>query len=83
VAQLSKKDLHHSPKKGSVAQLSKKDLHHSPKKGSVAQLNSALDFGSSGYRFESCRGHKKNPARKCWVFNFNKQSKFILNCGYN
>jgi hypothetical protein len=26
--------------------------------GSVAQLNSASDFGSEGYRFESCRGHK-------------------------
>jgi hypothetical protein len=25
--------------------------------GSVAQLNSASDFGSEGYRFESCRGH--------------------------
>jgi len=29
------------------------------KNGSVAQLNRALDFGSSGYRFESCRGHKE------------------------
>ena len=27
------------------------------KKGSVAQLYSALDFGSSGCRLESCRGH--------------------------
>jgi hypothetical protein len=26
--------------------------------GSVAQLYSALDFGSSGCRLESCRGHK-------------------------
>jgi hypothetical protein len=25
--------------------------------GCVAQLNSASDFGSEGYRFESCRGH--------------------------
>ena len=23
----------------------------------MAQLNSALDFGSSGYKFESCQGH--------------------------
>ncbi|MEN9440885.1 MAG: hypothetical protein RLZ33_961 [Bacteroidota bacterium] len=46
-------------KKGSVAQLSRKELvaPQSQKHGSVAQLNSALDFGSSGYRFESCRGH--------------------------
>ena len=27
--------------------------------GSVAQLNRASDFGSDGYRFESCRGHKQ------------------------
>ncbi len=25
--------------------------------GSVAQLNRASDYGSEGYRFESCRGH--------------------------
>ena len=25
--------------------------------GSVAQLNRVLDYGSSGYRFESCRSH--------------------------
>ena len=25
--------------------------------GSVAQLNRALDYGSRGYRFESCRNH--------------------------
>ena len=28
-------------------------------KGSVAQLNRAFDYGSKGYRFESCRGHKE------------------------
>ena len=27
--------------------------------GSVAQLNRASDYGSEGYRFESCRSHKK------------------------
>ena len=27
--------------------------------GSVAQLNRASDYGSEGYRFESCRGHKE------------------------
>ena len=27
-------------------------------KGSVAQLNRASDYGSEGYRFESCRDHK-------------------------
>ena len=27
--------------------------------GSLAQLNRASDYGSEGYRFESCRSHKK------------------------
>ena len=27
--------------------------------GSVAQLNRASDYGSEGYRFESCRSHTK------------------------
>ena len=26
-------------------------------KGRVAQLNRVADYGSAGYRFESCRGH--------------------------
>ena len=25
--------------------------------GRVAQLNRVADYGSAGYRFESCRGH--------------------------
>ena len=29
-------------------------------KGPVAQLNRASDYGSEGYRFESCRGHSSN-----------------------
>ena len=29
------------------------------KNGLVAQLNRAFDYGSKGYRFESCRGHKE------------------------
>ena len=29
--------------------------------GLVAQLNSALDYGSRGYWFESSQGHYKNP----------------------
>ena len=29
--------------------------------GSLAQLNRASDYGSEGYRFESCRNHKFNP----------------------
>ena len=31
--------------------------------GSVAQLNRALDYGSRGYRFESCRNHKRNTRK--------------------
>jgi hypothetical protein len=31
------------------------------KKGLVAQLNSALDYGSRGYWFESSQGHKIKP----------------------
>ena len=31
--------------------------------GSVAQLNRASDYGSEGYRFESCRGHYKKKRR--------------------
>gem|GEM_PF-2711681 len=31
--------------------------------GSVAQLNRASDYGSEGYRFESCRGHHKKKRR--------------------
>ena len=27
--------------------------------GRVAQLNRVADYGSAGYRFESCRGHEK------------------------
>ena len=27
-------------------------------KGRVAQLNRVADYGSAGYRFESCRDHK-------------------------
>ena len=34
-----------------------------PQNGLVAQLNSALDYGSRGYRFESCRGHKKRVSK--------------------
>ena len=32
--------------------------------GSVAQLNRASDYGSEGYRFESCRNHYLNLTTK-------------------
>ena len=38
----------------------KGDLHQ---KGLVAQLNSASDYGSEGYWFESSRGHKKGTKK--------------------
>ena len=42
------------------------------KSGLVAQLNSASDYGSEGYRFESCRGHDKHKATldKVWFLYF-------------
>ena len=33
-------------------------MHSQQANGSVAQLNRVLDYGSSGYRFESCRSHE-------------------------
>ena len=30
--------------------------------GSVAQLYRVADYGSAGYRLESCRSHEKNAA---------------------
>ena len=44
-------------------------LYKATAKGLVAQLNSASDYGSEGYWFESSRGHnnKENPS-KHWGF---------------
>ncbi len=33
------------------------------KDGSLAQLNRASDYGSEGYRFESCANHIKKSCR--------------------
>jgi hypothetical protein len=41
--------------------------------GPVAQLNSALDFGSSGYKFESCQGHRESFILG-WSFLFLKSN---------
>ena len=30
----------------------------------VAQLNRVADYGSAGYRFESCRDHKKDYLKR-------------------
>ena len=40
-------------------------------RGRVAQLNRVADYGSAGYRFESCRDHKEPPQenlRRFFVF---------------
>ena len=44
------------------------------KNGPVAQLNRASDYGSEGYRFESCRGHKavEHRFRRFFVFIISK-----------
>ena len=34
-------------------------LYLQPLKGPVAQLDSASDYESEGYRFESCQGHNQ------------------------
>ena len=41
-------------------------------KGRVAQLNRVADYGSAGYRFESCRGHKKENAIDSILFFVSK-----------
>ena len=38
--------------------------------GSVAQLNRASDYGSEGYRFESCRSHKTLKTSKVHFGSF-------------
>jgi hypothetical protein len=44
------------------AQQSYEKLAELKTKGLVAQLNSALDYGSRGYWFESSRGHNSQMA---------------------
>ena len=42
--------------------------------GSVAQLNRASDYGSEGYRFESCRSHKESSNTLFFLYiNHNKK----------
>ncbi len=44
--------------------------------GSVAQLNRASDYGSEGYRFESCRSHKRKRTTNLSSFVFYSQIFF-------
>ena len=45
--------------------------------GSVAQLNRASDYGSEGYRFESCRSHFESQIAIVQQFGIFLLSKFI------
>ncbi len=45
--------------------------------GFVAQLNRASDYGSEGYRFESCRDHKKKPPTKVGGFLFLTPNQYL------
>ena len=45
----------------------------------MAQLNSALDYGSRGYWFESSRGHEiKIPFLTKWDFFFILKHRFLM-----
>ena len=44
--------------------------------GFVAQLNRASDYGSEGYRFESCRGHKIKKKLYGSVAQLNRASDY-------
>ena len=44
--------------------------------GSLAQLNRASDYGSEGYRFESCRSHKKKESKQIPFFVFSNKTPF-------
>ena len=47
--------------------------------GSIAQLNRASDYGSEGYRFESCWSHKKVCRKKTRTFFFVHAFLYICN----
>ena len=48
--------------------------------GLVAQLNSAPDYGSGGYRFESCRGHKQKsfPFGRLFLFSILEMDEYLV-----
>ena len=46
-------------------------------KGLVAQLNSALDYGSRGYWFESSRGHLRRQLSYSCLFFYTQTCKFF------
>ena len=51
------------------------------KTGSLAQLNRAFDYGSKGYRFESCGSHKmKRPTDSQSLFFISGCKERDRNC---
>lgn len=48
------------------------------KYGRVAQLNRVADYGSAGYRFESCRDHKALQDCSCGDFCLICPSIFLI-----
>ena len=59
-------------KKQKNCHISKNILTFASAFGSVAQLNRASDYGSEGYRFESCRSHKHKTLDESQAFLFYK-----------
>ena len=58
-------------------------LHSQTKgNGSVAQLNRASDYGSEGYRFESCRSHQGVSFRSTFFYFRILNSSLILQSYY-
>ncbi len=57
-------------------------LYLHPLKGLVAQLNSASDYGSEGYWFESSRGHRTGQILNIKIVPFFISSKTLINTGY-
>ena len=45
-------------------------------KGRVAQLNRVADYGSAGYRFESCRDHEKEVCQNAHLLFYAQSPDF-------
>ena len=56
----------------------KKATIFAPAYGLVAQLNSALDYGSRGYWFESSRGHEYITKNVNYKASFRNEARFFF-----
>ena len=56
----------------------KKATIFAPAYGLVAQLNSALDYGSRDYRFESSRGHEYITKNVNYKASFRNEARFFF-----